>query len=605
MPKAFLEWLSEKCRAGNIPLVADEIQTGMGRTGTFLASEQMGLKPDYICLSKALGGGGLVKIGALLIKRPLFVPKFALIHTSTFAEDDLSCLVALKALETLEEEQLPTRCAKAGRYLLKKLEEVRALFPGQIREIRGKGLMIGIEFMNQSNSPSNILKMVSDLGYLGWLAAAYLLNVHHIRIAPTLSDPFTLRVEPSAYISTEDLDRLVNAVHSLALALELADAGHLTGFIVDSTRVPERKLFTLPKRKPPRTPQTAQVAFIGHYTSPENVAFFDPSLADLPPEKLGVLIERTWPILKEPTIFDQITVRSQTGKEVHLRSIGLSVTSQQIIQKMRAHDLKEIREQIDEAVALAKAEGCSVAGLGAYTSSVTNNCRAVQIEGIALTSGNSLTVGMGILATEEAARRCHIELAQAHLGIVGVPGNIASIYAKLMAPRVEHLTLIPRSTPSAPLALANLVAQIRAASPETAIEVSDNLNALRSCSLIVTASTSGGGIIQPQHLGDGLVALCDISFPRDVSPLVKQERPDAFIFQGGDVRLPCNDDFSISGIALEPGHTLACVAETLLLGLEGITRHFSYGPVSRQDVEDALAMAARHGFTLGDLRYKE
>jgi predicted amino acid dehydrogenase len=47
------------------------------------------------------------------------------------------------------------------------------------------------------------------------------------------------------------------------------------------------------------------------------------------------------------------------------------------------------------------------------------------------------------------------------------------------------------------------------------------------------------------------------------------------------------------------------VAETLLLGLEGITRHFSYGPVSRQDVEDALAMAARHGFTLGDLRYKE
>jgi predicted amino acid dehydrogenase len=244
-------------------------------------------------------------------------------------------------------------------------------------------------------------------------------------------------------------------------------------------------------------------------------------------------------------------------------------------------------------------------GLGAMTSSVTNNCRAVKTKGIALTSGNSLTVGMGILATEEAARRCHIELVQAQLGIVGIPGNIASAYAILMAPRVKRLTLIPRRTLSSQLALTNLVAQIRAASPETYIEVSDNLAALRSCSLIVTASTSGGGIIQPQHLGDGLVTICDISLPSDVDPLVKEKRPDVLIFQGGDVRLPCNDDFSVSGIDLEPGHVLACMAETMLLGLEGRTEHFSYGPLSPQGVEDALAMADRHGFTLGDLRYKE
>jgi acetylornithine/succinyldiaminopimelate/putrescine aminotransferase/predicted amino acid dehydrogenase len=606
MPEDFLMWLSEKRRAGNFPLVVDEIQTGMGRTGTFLASEQFGLEPDYICLSKALGGG-FGKIGALLIKRNKFISEFGLKHTSTFAEDDLSCFVAFKALQILEEEQLATRCAEAGNYLLEKLEAVRASFPGQIREIRGRGLMIGIELTDQSNSASNIVKMVSDLGYLGWLAAAYLLNVHHIRIVPTLSNPFTLRVEPSAYISTDDLDRLVRAIHAFAEALELADASYLAGFLVDEPVVLKQKHFPIPKREQPSTPDIAKVAFLGHYGLDTNVATFDPSIAEIPPEKLGVLIEKTWPILKEPAIFDQINVRSEGGKEVHITFIGLSITAQQIRERMLAHDLKELRQQIDAAVALARDIGCSVVGLGAMTSSVTNNCKAIDCpKGIVLTSGNSLTVGMGVLATEEAARKYHIALTQACVGIVGVPGNIASTYAILMAPRVKRLILIPGLTRSSQLAVGTLLAQISAASPETEIEVSADLAALRSCSLIVTASTSGGGIIQPEHLGNKLVAICDISFPSDVHPSVRKKRPDVLIFQGGDVCLPYNPDFSLSGIDLPRGHTLACVAEAMLLGLEQrTTEHFSYGRVNPQRVAEAVKMAEDHGFTLGEFLYKE
>jgi acetylornithine/succinyldiaminopimelate/putrescine aminotransferase len=90
IPPAFAARLREVCAAHDIPIVADEIQSGMGRTGRFLASEWLGLEPDYICLGKSLGGG-LAKIGALLVKRRRFVDEFSLQHTSTFAEDDFSC----------------------------------------------------------------------------------------------------------------------------------------------------------------------------------------------------------------------------------------------------------------------------------------------------------------------------------------------------------------------------------------------------------------------------------------------------------------------------------------------------------------------------------
>jgi acetylornithine/succinyldiaminopimelate/putrescine aminotransferase len=83
----FAQRAAALCAARGVPLIADEIQTGMGRTGTFLASQALGVSPDYVLLSKALGGG-LAKISATLIKRERHIDKFDVLHTSTFAEDD-------------------------------------------------------------------------------------------------------------------------------------------------------------------------------------------------------------------------------------------------------------------------------------------------------------------------------------------------------------------------------------------------------------------------------------------------------------------------------------------------------------------------------------
>jgi len=596
LPPAFIEWLSKICRKHGIPLVVDEIQTGMGRTGTFLASQAMGINPDYLCLSKSLGGG-LMKIGVLMIKRERFVSEFSVKHTSTFAEDDRSCLMALKALEILDRDDLPARCAARGQYLLQKLQGLHKRFPDQIKDVRGKGLMVGLELQDLSDSPSNSFRMLSQQDYLGYLTTAYLLNVHRIRIAPTLSNPATIRVEPSAYISEADLDRFVDAMATFCEAVRALDVTHLTAYqvgrasdpIVDYTE--SRSV----NREAPRS--SHRVGFLGHLIMPEHAPLWDPSLKALQPSEMEAYMARPSRILG-PTVFEQLNVRSKTGKEVHFSYIALDLTPRQVLSAMQERDARWIMEKIEDSVAMARDEGCSVLGLGAYTSILSGNCQRVKTNGIALTSGNSLTVGMGILALKRTAERMGIELSQAKLGVLGATGNIATTYAVMMAPCVAELVLIVRD-PNSPR-LQSVVDQIKAAAPEIKVTVAVHVTALRCCSLIVTASNAPEPLIHSEHLGSGPVIICDISVPSDVAPDVIQERPDVEIIHGGVVRLPHNSEFVIAGLPLEKGHVYACMAETLLMGLEGINSHGSYGPVKPEGVRQAMAMAEKHGFELGE-----
>jgi len=597
IPEAFANWLAALCRQKGIPLVVDEIQSGMGRTGAFLASQALGLKPDYLCLSKSLGGG-LAKIGALLIKRDRFVEEFSVKHTSTFAEDDRSCLLALKALEILDRDGLAKRCELLGQHLMKNLENLRERFPAQIKEVRGVGLMVGVELQDLSDSPSSTLRMLSQQDYLGYLATAYLLNVHRIRVAPALSQPSTIRIEPSAYISKGDLDHFVDALSKFCEALEALDIAHLTAFQIDKPSAPVTS-YNGPrpfKREAPRT--SRRVAFLGHLILPEHAPLWDPSLIAFQPSDLEAFMAKPSRILG-PTIFDQINVQSVMGDEVHLKYIALDLTPRQVLNAMQARDTGWITEKIEASVKLAREEDCSVIGLGAYTSIISGNCQRVKTNGIALTSGNSLTIGMGIKALKRSAAKAGIELPAAQLGIVGATGNIATTYAVMMAPEVAELILVVRDTTSP--RLQSVLEQIKTAAPNTKITVVTELTELRYCELIVTASNTAGPLIYPEHLSQNPVVICDISVPTDVSQEVYTQKPNAVIIHGGVVRLPRNKDFIIGGLPLDRGHVYACMAETLLMGLEGVNSHGSFGPVKPEGVSRALAMAEKHGFELADI----
>jgi ornithine--oxo-acid transaminase len=137
----YLRRCAEICRHHNVLLLCDEIQTGLGRTGKLFACQHEGVKPDGLILGKALGGG-LLPISLFLAREDVMEVFHPGDHGSTFGGNPLACAVALEALHILLEERLPEQAAELGEYLLQQLSQLQSPL---IREIRGRGLFIGIE----------------------------------------------------------------------------------------------------------------------------------------------------------------------------------------------------------------------------------------------------------------------------------------------------------------------------------------------------------------------------------------------------------------------------------------------------------------------------
>ncbi|HEY8552176.1 MAG TPA: aspartate aminotransferase family protein [Thermaerobacter sp.] len=137
----FLAGLRALCDRHGLLLIADEVQTGCGRTGTFLAMQGEGVAPDVVTLAKALANG--VPIGAMLASRRLAEVLGPGTHASTFGGNPLATAAALATLDVLERENLPEQAARLGEYLRARLVDVARRYPG-CREVRGRGLMLGL-----------------------------------------------------------------------------------------------------------------------------------------------------------------------------------------------------------------------------------------------------------------------------------------------------------------------------------------------------------------------------------------------------------------------------------------------------------------------------
>lgn len=213
------------------PVVVDEIQSGSGRTGTFFASSQIGLLGDYYVLSKSLGGG-LVKLSVTLVRGSRYRPEFEMVHSSTFAKDGLSTSVAAAVLELLEADggALYRKVAERGERLASALHAVRVDYPDIVADVRGVGLLQGIEFGNLSTSDSAVAAQLQGAGQFGFLASGYLLHEHRIRLFPTGSAPNTLRLQPSVHVTDEEIDRLAAGLRALCALLRVGDDQGLTAF---------------------------------------------------------------------------------------------------------------------------------------------------------------------------------------------------------------------------------------------------------------------------------------------------------------------------------------------------------------------------------------
>lgn len=208
----YLSLARQLCDERQVLLIADEVQTGLGRTGKMFALDHWRVAPDIMTLAKCLGGG-VMPIGAVMATPAIWDKVFRenpFIHTSTFGGGELACAAGLAAIEVIENEDLAARSAKNGAYFLAELRKIQASFPKVLKEARGIGLMLGVEFTD-----SDIGKLVIGTMVHRGVIAAY-----------TLNNPKVIRFEPPLIISRSEID-IVLEVFSAGVADAIALLGDL------------------------------------------------------------------------------------------------------------------------------------------------------------------------------------------------------------------------------------------------------------------------------------------------------------------------------------------------------------------------------------------
>jgi 3-acetyloctanal aminotransferase len=229
-PQDYLRAAQDACRASGTLLIVDEVQTGMGRTGSMFAVDREGVEPDIMTLAKSLGGG-IMPIGAMLARRDLWhkaygsIESFAL-HTSTFGGGSLACAAGLAAIRTIVDDQLAENAAARGGELKQGLARL-CKECDVLREVRGEGLLLGLEFKPLPESIAAAWKAVDESGMTPYLipkldelivnipavyAMQVLLEEYGIYTQVARSNPRVLRIQPPLTITSQQVEQFLDAV---------------------------------------------------------------------------------------------------------------------------------------------------------------------------------------------------------------------------------------------------------------------------------------------------------------------------------------------------------------------------------------------------------
>lgn len=221
-PDGYLKEAERLCRHYGAYLIVDEVQTGFGRTGKMFACEHEGVEPDIMSLAKSLGGG-VMPVGAFMTTQKIWQKAYGgvnkcLSHTSTMGSSAQACAAGLATINALYEEDLIDGSLKKGDYLLQKLHRLKEKHR-MIKDVRGRGLMTGIEFYEPAPgwldrlSGGAINKLSKQ--YFVSMLAGILLNKYRILTAPALNDQNVLRLEPPLTVTYDEIDQAVAALDSL------------------------------------------------------------------------------------------------------------------------------------------------------------------------------------------------------------------------------------------------------------------------------------------------------------------------------------------------------------------------------------------------------
>lgn len=648
-------------------LIIDEIQTGLGRTGKLFACEHYGIEPDILLLAKALGGG-MFPLGVCISSPRVWNDDFGMLHSSTFANNQVTCAVGIAVMENLlaDNRSLIKKVEAKGEYLLAELRKLQELYPGVIKEIRGKGLMVGIEFNPLHDCGSFDMAFICDQGGFTALLAGFLLNVCHIRLAPFLNNSMTLRLEPVLTISYEEIDYVIKALDTICHILQKQDYSKLYRYLIGDSNKPvpdkivdyrpqERKVISsvldlLPEK-------THKFAFVMHYPGPQDVILNNPSFQSYTSEELYRFLEWESQASDPGIVCHMPAIKSKQGTVAEGWLIGVPFGGREIM----SMDRNLIKDSIAAAVDLGRNLGARVIGLGALTSVVTQGGRAVTGRNVAITSGNSYTTLMAVEALFKGAALMHIDPLAARGAVLGATGSIGRACALMMSERVCQLTLFgnPKHINSSKTRLSLLVKDIieYAAArrkkgiidgmsawlykAEGLLRIKSSPKALKLLDQLLDGQNLGEKFLQElcQEIGilnpisysldinnvlpqcNLIIAasnspeylifsrhlqpgavVCDVARPADVAPEVLEQRDDVLLLEGGLVEYPEAVSFG-PNMGYRKGVNLACLTETILLALDEDYQDYSLGrKLSLDTIQYFRSLADKHGFSLAGLK---
>jgi putrescine aminotransferase len=193
-PDDYLPKVREICDKWDVVLIADEVQTGMGRTGKLWGVDNWGVAPDIMTMGKAFGGA-VIPCGNIVVTERIFSAMFEnpYLHTTTFGGNPVATAAAIGALHATLEEDIPRQAAEKGAYLKERVTQLAGEYEDLYDEVRGLGLLLGMEFKT------------ADIGY----AVSAGLFAEGVLVGGTLNNAKTLRLEPPAVISYQQLDTVV------------------------------------------------------------------------------------------------------------------------------------------------------------------------------------------------------------------------------------------------------------------------------------------------------------------------------------------------------------------------------------------------------------
>ncbi|MEP1208702.1 MAG: aspartate aminotransferase family protein [Rhizobiaceae bacterium] len=219
----FWQGLRKLCDEKGVLWVADEVQSGTGRSGKFFAFEHYGVVPDVTALAKSLGGGKTA-MAAMIARKPIYMkaygkPATALIHgPATFGGIGEACITAIEALNIMYDDDLMDNAAAVGAYMKAQLQELQEKYPRLIKDVRGRGFMLGLEFQDFSRTmPVAVRPALSVLddklkGSLSGFIGSALLRDHDVLVAFTEYNRNVVRLQPPLITTRENVDQFITAL---------------------------------------------------------------------------------------------------------------------------------------------------------------------------------------------------------------------------------------------------------------------------------------------------------------------------------------------------------------------------------------------------------